>query len=94
MPTDRFKNERGQSDDKKRDDWRFTGDPKEYAKYKDQVAYDLGKLDTNHLPLIWEYGHGCGVDHAIKMIKEEAPSGGLLFTSEGNTHAEMEESNQ
>ena len=44
MPTDRFKNERGQPDDKKRDDWRFTGDPKEYAKYKDQVAYDLGKL--------------------------------------------------
>ena len=38
MPTDRFKNERGQSDDKKRDDWRFTGDPKEYAKYKDKVA--------------------------------------------------------
>ena len=46
MPTDRFKNERGSTDDKKRDDWRFTGDPKEYAKYKDRVAYDLKKLDA------------------------------------------------
>ena len=46
MPTDRFKNERGHPDDKKRDDWRFTGDPKEYSKYKDRVAYDLKKLDT------------------------------------------------
>ena len=44
MPTDRFKNERGHPDDKKRDDWRFTGDPKEYSKYKDRVAYDLKKL--------------------------------------------------
>ena len=35
MPTDRFKNERGHPDDKKRDDWRFTGDPKEYSKYKE-----------------------------------------------------------
>ena len=50
MPSERFKNERGSSEDKKCDDWRFTGDPKEYSKYKDRVAYDLKKLDTNHLP--------------------------------------------
>ena len=48
MPPDRFKNERGHPDAKKRADWRFTGDPKEYSKYKDRVAYDLKKLDTNY----------------------------------------------
>ena len=49
MPTDRFKNERGHPDDKKRDDWRFTGDPKEYSKYKDRVAYDLKFLNYDNL---------------------------------------------